>query len=166
MESLARLNPKKIAAGVFVGSVVGGIWQVGAQLAKMHIKPTQELDPPCPNMEAVDSFLSDQFRTFMGPYYKLCPDEHKTSFKKLVREALFHAEAVMLIVVQLRKGEIAKSIKERQEAAAHRSICLDRLRKTNDLFRSQISMQVKDTIDIISYVLSEQLNNIYVLTTP
>lgn len=155
---------KKVFSGALLGMFVGGIATVIKQVASLHSNPDKRLDPHAPNMEELAPNLADAFRSFMGPFYKMCNDEYKEDYKKTVKEAIELAEMVMVIQNQLMKGEIAPVWKHRTEANAYANLCSKKLRNLRDYFDSQILYQIGETIDYIDVTIADQLANIRNMT--
>lgn len=165
LKPMEQINPFKVATvasvGLFVGAVAGFI----TQIAKLDFKGTEPLDPPAPNMQELEPELVLLFSKFIGPFYNLCPQRNKDKFKALVRSAIKHAEAVMLIENQLIKKEIKPQPSERNQANVHASLCLQRLRNTEKMFDSEVIASVHDTIDVIYVHLANNTANIRTLTS-
>ena len=91
------------AEGVALQASVAGLaMAVGVALAS-RIADAQSrrrkppLDPPCPEMEALDPDMADVLREFMGPFCHLCPGERRDAFRADVRRAIERAGAVLRV---------------------------------------------------------------------
>lgn len=158
------LNIKKVFSGAALGMFVGGIATLLKQVASMHMNPDKRLDPPAPNMEELAPNLADAFRSFMGPFFKMCSDENKVKYQETVKEAIQLAEMVMVIQTQLRNGEVAPIWRHRTEASAYANLCVKKLRSLRIYFDSQILYQINETIDFIDVNIADQLGNIRNMT--
>lgn len=146
--------------------MVAGVMIAGInQFAKLGNKPLLPLDPPAPNMEEINYELATVFRTFMGAFYKMCPDESKDRYQKHVKAAIANAEAIMVIQVQLIRKEIANTgFKERSEVNVYALQCMRELRKTLKYFNGGIVEKVITKIDHVNVILSDTITTIRNMT--
>lgn len=79
-------------------------------------------------MEDLNTLMADTFRQFMGPYYRMCPEESKSQYKEILQDAMQHAESVIDIEKKIQNGEITPSFKCRTTSVAHYKICMKKLR--------------------------------------
>jgi|GEM_PF-6164816 len=146
---LDEINPKRVVMIAGTGLFVGALWGVLSQIAKFDLKGNGLLDPPAPNMQKLEPELVILYQKFMGPFYRLCPRENKQKFKEYVQKSIKNAEAIMLIENQLHHNEIPRTQNNRTQSAAHGMICMNSLRKVQNLFHTEIVENVKDAVDVV-----------------
>jgi hypothetical protein len=165
VKPLYEAAPMKIVTMAGVGLFAGAVYGVLSQIAKLDFKGDAELDPPAPNMSELEPELVLLFRQFMGRYYDICPERNKETYKKYVRRAIRNAEAVMLIACQLIKKEVTAAPVHRNAAAACANLCMEWLRKTQDLFDTEVIKNVSETATVVYTILANHLSNIKLLTS-
>lgn len=159
------INVAKILSGAAVGLILGASYCGITEVARLGKKEESPLDPPAPNMEEINSELTAVFRTFMGSFYKMCPNKNKKKFKKHVQEAIEFAEDVMVIENQLRRGEIKnQGFKDRSDAQGSARECMKSLRQVIYFFETGIIEKVVNRTDHVQIILSDSLTNISNMT--
>ena len=88
IKSLTEIDPSRVVAlgvtGLFIGSIIG----VFAQVAKLDLKSEGKLDPDAPNMEELEPELVVLYSKFMGPFFRLCPERNRKTYKNYVRNSI------------------------------------------------------------------------------
>ncbi|CAH6421131.1 Hypothetical protein UVM_LOCUS368 [uncultured virus] len=155
------MNMLQVAQGALFGLLLGGGVTLGKQLLNQQMKRKTPLDPPCENMEILSPEMADAFRHFMGPFYRMCDDDRKRFYKVDVQLAMEQAEAVMVIEMQVLRGEVVGTVRERCVSMAHADKCITILRKNvRQYFDTALLHEVCEKIDQLSILMTIQLQNI------
>jgi len=155
----------KILAGAAIAGSLGAGLVFLSQISKNRNAKGHRLSPPAPNMEERDPTMSNQFRSLMDWFYRMCPDENKNEYKRLVKSAISLAELVCIIENQILKHEVHPHTTDRVEANLYALLSMKYLRETRNLFHTKIINDLTDILDVISFCLSTHLQNIRTLTS-
>jgi hypothetical protein len=164
-EKKPRINIAKIASAGVLGLVLGVSYCGITEVARLGKKENVQLDPPAPNMVKIKAELVNVFKSLMGSFYKMCPNQNKAIYQRKVQKAIKHAESVMIIEKMVRDGK-SKSygFKDRTDAETMAKLCMKTLRELPYLFNTPIIHQLVEKIDHIGIILADSLTDIQNMT--
>jgi len=166
---MSTVKDRKIDISKVLGAaLIGGTSAAGLifsyQVMKIYQHNKHKLDPPAPNMQERNPHMVEQFEKFIGWFYRLCPEIYRDEYQKKIKTAISFAELVCVIENQLLHKEIKPITRDRIESKIYARICMINLREARNFFKTDIIMDITDSLDIISLSLANHLSNIRALT--
>lgn len=165
MEKVLSIKAGGLIAGGVIGALIGVLASGGKQMVDLHLKPELLLDPPCPNVESLDSTMVEVFRSFMGAFYRMCPKESKEEYKKTVQDAMQFSEEILTIEAEIMNKIREPSFKQRTKSAALYKLCMQKIREVRRFFYTEILEQLTAKIDHLGILLADHLTNIRNITS-